>query len=376
MTAVLLLMAKGIKLLALGSNGSGQLGIGHRSDTATPHLCKFDKKDIESIGEGDQILKIVAGGNHTLVLLQSGAVFTAGNNEAGQCYLPPQEAQTSIFKRLMLDDLHDADPASGEPKIVDISATWEASFLLDSKGRIFSFGTGSRGELGRGDYLTTSNHFSPPAHAFYSEHSKFIKLRSGMRHTVAIAEDGEVYGWGSCRKGELGPDLERQKEVRSPEKLSIHSRCQEAALGRSFTILSGTAGYEIFGQDQALHNLEELNNPSLKTIHAGWTTAYTLVNQRVKAFGSNTRGQHPSDNLPDLSKLAAGSEHCLGLTSTGQVVAWGWSEHGNCGEPTDPRGNVAGKSNTLAIPLDEDEAVIDVAAGCATSFIVVGVKPP
>ena len=369
-------MAEGIKLLALGSNGSGQLGIGHRSDTAIPQLCKFDEKDIKNTGEGDRILKVVAGGNHTLVLFQSGAVFAAGSNEAGQCDLPLQDAQTSIFKRLMVHDLHHADPASGEPKIVDISATWEASFLLDSKGRIFSFGTGSRGELGRGDYLTTSNHFSPPAHAFYSEHSKFIKLRSGMRHTVAIAEDGEVYGWGSCRKGELGPDLERQKEVRSPEKLSIHSRCQEAALGRSFTILSGTAGYEIFGQDQALHNLEELNNPSLKTIHAGWTTAYTLVNQRVKAFGSNTRGQHPSDNLPDLSKLAAGSEHCLGLTSTGQVVAWGWSEHGNCGEPTDPRGNVAGKSNTLAIPLDEDEAVIDVAAGCATSFIVVGVKPP
>ena len=372
-------MAQGIKLLALGSNGSGQLGIGHRSDTATPQLCKFDEKDIKNTGEGDRILKVVAGGNHTLVLLQSGAVFAAGSSEAGQCHLPLQDGQTSIFKRLMVHDLHNADPASGEPKIVDISATWEASFLLDSKGRVFSFGTGLKGELGRGDCLTTTSNFhKPPAgvHAFRSEHAKLSKLRSGMRHTIAIAEDGEVYGWGSCRKGELGPDLEHQKEVRSPVKLSIHSHCQEAALGRNFTILSGTAGCKTFGQDQALHSLEELDHPSLKAICAGWSTAYTLVNKRVKAFGSNTRGQHPSDNLPELLKLAAGSEHCLGLTTTGQVVAWGWGEHGNCGQPTDPRGNVAGRWNTLAIPLDEDEAIIDVAAGCATSFIVVGAKSP
>ena len=35
--------------------------------------------------------------------------------------------------------------------------------------------------------------------------------------------------------------------------------------------------------------------------------------------------------MGNVSKALAGSEHCLCLTEGGDVFAWGWNEHGNCG---------------------------------------------
>lgn len=371
-----LIMSKTFKLFALGSNGCGQLGVGHQDDTAIPQLCKFEEEDVESIGEDNCIRKIAAGGNHTLVLFNSGAVFAAGSNESGQCYVDSRIAQRSVFKRITVQNWHDPAQPSETPVFVDISATWEASFLLDTKGRVFSFGRGLKGELGGGDRLTATGDFhDAPLRVFWGNRSKIKRLYSSMRHTIAIGDDGDVYGWGSCRRGELGSDLEHRKEIWSPEKLSVTSQCEKAALGRNFTILVGTDACKVFGRDQALEGIAALGNTPFKAIEAGWSTVYTLVNKRVRSFGRNDRGQCPSDDLPDLSRFAAGSEHCLGLTSTGQTVAWGWGEHGNCGRPPDPRYDAAGRWNVLAIPLNEDEAIIDVAAGCATSFVVVGTKP-
>lgn len=367
-------MAQGFKLFALGSNGRGQLGIGHEDDTAIPQLCNFDEQDVQIISKEDGIAKIVAGGNHTVVLFKSGIVFAAGSNEGGQCGLPSRIVQSSIFKRLVTHNPDDSDATSTTPTFVDVSATWEATFMLDTEGRVFSFGTGLKGELGRGDRLTT-NYESRVAIPLNFVEYKIVRLRSGMRHSIAISNDGEVYGWGSCRKGELGANLLHRKVVWSPEKLSVPCRCQDVAIGRSFTILFGAAACQILGQDQGLQGIADLDHTPVQAVHAGWSTAYALLDNRVRAFGRTDRGQFPSNDLPDLSRLAAGSEHCLGLTNTGQAVAWGWGEHGNCGDPVDARGIVAGRWNSLPVPLDGDDMITDVAAGCATSFVVVGKMP-
>jgi protein ATS1 len=371
-----MIMTHKFKLFALGSNGRGQLGIGHEDDTSTPHLCIFDENDVKSISHEDRIVKIVAGGNHTVVLLESGAVFAAGCNEGRQCGLPLRIVQTSRFKRTMVRDLEDEDDTSQGLRFVDVSATWEATFLLDAQGRVFSFGTGSKGELGRGEQMIAADETrDTPLPVFEIGKSKIRRLYSGMRHSVAITENGEVYGWGSCRKGELGVDLQHRKVLWRPEKLSVPFQCQEVCIGRNFTVVFGAAACQVLGQDQGLKGVVGLKYPPSGAIDAGWSTVYALSDKRVRAFGRNDRGQFPSDDLPDLLRFAAGSEHCVGLISTGQTVAWGWGEHGNCGQPTDSRGNVAGRWNMLDVPLNEEEVITDVAAGCATSFIVVGEKP-
>jgi alpha-tubulin suppressor-like RCC1 family protein len=73
-----------VRLFSLGSNGSGQLGIGHQEDVSSPQPCIFDEaSSLQRLEPDDEIVKVVAGGNHTLVLFASGAVFAAGSNEFG-----------------------------------------------------------------------------------------------------------------------------------------------------------------------------------------------------------------------------------------------------------------------------------------------------
>jgi protein ATS1 len=366
-------MTNTFKLFALGSNGSGQLGIGHENDTAIPEKCEFNEEDLANIRTDDKIARIVAGGNHTLVLFESGVVFAAGSNEHGQCGQPSRIVQTSIFRRVVVhDDTHEE-----LLEFIDISATWEASFLLGRNGCVYVFGGGEKGELGLGRAVTVTGDLSRTRLVVVGgSDSKVKKLYSGMRHTIAVGDGGQVFGWGSCRKGELGPDLEHLKAVWIPERLNVPFECQKAVLGRNFTIVFSTDRGKVLSQDRVLQEMAEKSVQLLKgDVEAGWSTVYSTVDGHVQGFGRNDRGQWPSEDLPDLSKLAAGSEHCLGLTADGHVVAWGWGEHGNCGQPTDLRGNVAGWWNVLSIPLEDDEEVVSIAAACATSFIVIKRKP-
>lgn len=366
-------MTKMIKLFALGSNGSGQLGIGHQDDTATPELCKFDEEDFASTNPGDQIVKIVSGGNHTLVLFESGIVFAAGSNKHRECCLL-HVSHTSTFRRVLL---HGVTQVNEVMDFIDVSATWEASFLLGRDGCVYVFGVGSKGELGIGPNVSATGDISGTQTADFGERFPRIKqLHSAMRHTIAIDDEGGVYGWGSCRKGEIGAELARHKVMWTPERLNVPFDYQRVVVGRNFTILLSTHMCKGFGHRQVLEEITENEELLLKgDVDAGWSTVYTLFEKRVEAFGGNDRGQCPSDDLPDLSKIAAGSEHCLGLAKDGRVVAWGWGEHGNCGQSTDSRGNIAGRWNVLPVPLEDHEEVLNIAAGCATSFALVGRKP-
>ena len=77
-----------------------------------------------------------------------------------------------------------------------------------------------------------------------------------------------------------------------------------------------------------------------------------------------------------VSRFMAGSEHAVAVLSDKKtIVSCGWGEHGNCGPDTDERGNVKGRLSQIQLPVDvlQDDkvTVIRVAAGCATSWIVV-----
>ncbi|TKA70058.1 hypothetical protein B0A55_06243 [Friedmanniomyces simplex] len=107
--------------------------------------------------------------------------------------------------------------------------------------------------------------------------------------------------------------------------------------------------------------------PGWKDVAASWGSIYVLKDDgELLGFGRDDHGQLPPPGLPPVQAIAAGSEHCIALTKAGKVLAWGWGEHGNCGEPTDARGDVKGHWNEIDMP----GSVRAVFAGCATSFVV------
>ncbi len=60
-----------------------------------------------------------------------------------------------------------------------------------------------------------------------------------MGHVVAVLNNGEVYGWGNGRKGQLGA---LEGIVHSPRKVEgLDFKVVRAACGREFTCLFGSS---------------------------------------------------------------------------------------------------------------------------------------
>ncbi|KAL1589628.1 hypothetical protein WHR41_01747 [Cladosporium halotolerans] len=345
-------------LFALGSNGSGQLGLGHDEDVAVPQAV-LASKEIFSSG----IKRLLAGGNHTVVLSCDGRAWASGDNSDGRCGTKDGEAEAQ-FKEIF-------QPDGRAGKWDDVAATWSATMLTRNNGaETWVCGSGDSGELGLGQGVREAK-LMARVPAFPPAGTRIVQLSACMAHVVAVLDDGEVWGWGKGRKGQLGETLEDAWKPRRIENVGF--RVERAVCGKDFTCLVGSRDVgEVAmlgpnGRDRFEVKAQAPSKvPDRKEVNASWGSVYMLQESgRVVAWGRDDHGQLPPQDLPLMENIAAGSEHCISLTQDGRVLAWGWGEHGNCGENIDAKGDVKGNFNEIRV----SGKVAGLFAGCATSFI-------
>lgn len=357
-------------IYAIGSNGSGQLGIGHKEDVSVPKPALFNGISL------DEVIQVKGGGNHTL-LRSSGALYCSGDTSSGACGITSDPAYSdSRFRKIALGL---EDFASNQSSIRLCDTSWECSILVqeDEDGKatkVYSFGTGNKGELGLGGFIFKSAKAQlikdfPPAGL------EVVGLAASVSHVVAVLSNGDVYGWGNGRKGQLG---EPEGIVYSPRKIKeVNFKVVRAVCGREFTYLLGEprAGeHTILGSDK--WNVRSSAPPAVpgwKDVGASWGSIFVLQdNGKLLAWGRDDHGQLPTPGMPSFLQIAIGSEHALGLTTDQEVLAWGWGEHGNCG-PNTTNGDVKGRWNVIASSkyLPPGSKISRIGAGCATSWVCI-----
>ena len=349
-----------MRLYALGSNGAGQLGIGNLEDAFAPQLCLTPTTEMGSAESGLPV-KIVAGGNSSYVLFDDGDLSRAGR---GASSLVDQKSWSSTkFERMCFVE-------SQKTKLC--SSTWAGAVFINEDSEVYVEGSGSAGELCLGPQIKCCPE-TRKLLAIPPPRTEIVDIASSVSHTVIVLSNGEVWGWGNGRKGQLGKPAEVVWEAR--KITGIRFKVVRVVCGREFTFLVGeplTGRYAILGSDKwgikskapsDIHNWKELG--------ASWGTLFVLDNAGlIKSWGRNDRGQLAPPGLPLIEKLAVGSEHVLGLSKEGKVLVWGWGEHGNCGAHTDNEGNVNGIWNEISLDnLPHSTKVLGIGAGCATSFI-------
>jgi protein ATS1 len=362
-----------IVIFAFGSNGSGQLGIGHKEDVSVPKQVLFDP-DLS-------VTQIAAGGNHTLLLADSGELFWAGDPSSGACgrVSPEQKAGEPRFYPVNLtQNGTDEDPF----KVGLIAATWEATIVtrLDAQGKnasVYAFGVGMKGELGLGELIIRTPSPSkipdfPPAD------TEVVDLAACMGHVVAVLSNGDVYGWGNGRKGQLGA---LEAVVNAPRKIAgVDFKVVRAVCGKDFTCLLG--GPEdprllFLGSDKwGIKSSIPTTAKDWRDIGASWGNVYALKNDGVlESWGRDDHGQMVPPGLPRISEIAVGSEHVLAVDEEGNVLTWGWGEHGNCGPQVEKNGDVKGRWNVVASTkfMPPGSKTLRIGAGCATSWIVLDI---
>lgn len=178
-----------------------------------------------------RIRSIDAGRAHLAMVTDSNAILTLGNNSYGQ-------AGRRIIKDEDFRTGHQMNKfsISGET-ITDVTCGQDHTMLLSKSGRIFSFGWGSDGQTGLGNYEISSK---PKLVEGDVKDEKIVKLACTADCVLALNDKGDVFGWGNSEYGQFnelaGLDVDDQ-QVHTPRHLfsaEKYGRIVDIAAGGSF----------------------------------------------------------------------------------------------------------------------------------------------
>jgi protein ATS1 len=203
-----------------------------------------------------------------------------------------------------------------------------------------------------------------------------VSFAAGMYHYVAVLDNGDVYGWGRARNGQLGKTDEKCHTTPIHIK-DVPFKAQRVTCGQYFTYIVGdskSGDHLLLGDDK--HGIKSKKPHAVmgwKDIGATWNAVFVLYNDgSLSAWGKSDLWQLVPVGLPKLAQIAVGSDHILAVTADNRVLSWGWAVHGNCGDTRNlkiplEKGYVSGQYNHVECG---DGVVQMVAAGYSTSFIL------
>ncbi|KAF7964752.1 hypothetical protein HWV62_3270 [Athelia sp. TMB] len=198
--------------------------------------------------EGTTFVHAAIGRTHSLLVGSNGQVWSAGKNDLGQtidfisilkCGHPvcPEVSSFKLIDGLSLDDITE--------HVIKVAAGVTFSIFLTESGKVFSCGSGEKGQLGRG---RTGEHIVSAGKTAFDVESepvtsgvlvkglagkKIVQVSCGQQHTVALDSEGVVYVWGYngyCRLG-----LGNQVDILIPKPVPNFAGPNVATMGAFVT---------------------------------------------------------------------------------------------------------------------------------------------
>ncbi|KAL1194946.1 Ultraviolet-B receptor UVR8 [Cardamine amara subsp. amara] len=216
---------------------------------------------------------------------------------------------------------------------------------------------------------------------------RIVEVAAGGRHTLALSDIGQVWGWGYGGEGQLGLGS-RVRLVSSPHpipciepssygkgtvsgvNMSSEVKCGRvlgsyvkkiACGGRHSAVITDTGalltfGWGLYGQCAQGSTDDEVSPTCVSSllgirieeVAAGlWHTICASSDGDVYAFGGNQFGQlgtgcDQAETLPKLLEapnlenvnvktISCGARHTAVITDEGRVFCWGWNKYGQLG---------------------------------------------
>lgn len=316
--------------------------------------------------DGVTTVKVVARAHHTAVLFKSGKWGLLGKMDV-------DHTSEDLDNDTVGGNGSRGSNAALSNMLVDIASGDAHVVALTEHGYVMTWGDGSHGRLGHG---SLGNVRAP--HAIKSLfHKRIVDIACGAQHTVAAADDGDVYSWGYGKCGALGHGRSEQDQVFDSvsmpmEVLSLKSqRVVRIACGdtHSAVVLQTgallTCGWAAHGrlgrsvENEFSSSFARVTGGAMKTRRCTFVAcggAHTLALTDCKsllAFGWNSTGQLGLGDRRDrtlpvkvqyfdadelvLTSVSAGKLHSLALTQDARVFAWGSDELGQCGVGSFPQ---------------------------------------
>jgi len=264
-------------------------------------------KNIIQISEGN-------GNNeryyHSFVLLDSGQVYSSGNNEYGQLGLGDKHNRTQYCQIKELKN-HIVSYVVTEKKY---------SLFLTTEGRVYGVGNNSKGQLGLGQLGLGRRIYKTFTPTIIDELYNVISISIYENHSLALTLDGKVYGFGDNHYLQLG--LTNNNYILTPT-LIISKNIIQIATGLKYSLaLTNNGKVYAFGYNANInsgkgdyfnHIPTLINNlPYIIQISISYPYGLLLdINGNVYKINDNYDTPILIDNLTNIVQLSDRGFHGL-----------------------------------------------------------------
>jgi hypothetical protein len=179
------------KVLTWGYGGAGCLGHGSLHSCKSPTLvnCLFEYR----------VVYLECGGYHTVCTTEDGEVFVWGRADVGQLGVPVKKLMKDEMGLVALRPVLLKELSKARTCVKAVACGEAHTLLLDSEGKIYSFGWAEYGQLGYDDNNGTSN-----IRTIDSMPYKAVKISAGSVFSACVTDLGQVFVWGNGEFGQLG----------------------------------------------------------------------------------------------------------------------------------------------------------------------------
>ncbi|XP_076026236.1 RCC1 and BTB domain-containing protein 1-like [Genypterus blacodes] len=173
------------EVFVFGLNCSNCLGTGDSQSTIVPKKLDFlSGRKVVSLSYGS--------GPHVLLATEAGDLFAWGHN--GYSQLGNGTTNQGVSPVLLSASLLNK-------KVTQVSCGSHHSMCLTDSGEVYTWGYNNCGQVGSG---STANQPTPRRVSACLQSKVAVAIACGQTSSLAVVDNGEVYGWGYNGNGQLG----------------------------------------------------------------------------------------------------------------------------------------------------------------------------
>nr|XP_040036049.1 serine/threonine-protein kinase Nek8 isoform X2 [Gasterosteus aculeatus aculeatus] len=226
---------------------------------------------------------------------------------------------------------------------------------MTDRGIIMTFGSGSNGCLGHGNFNDVTQPKIVEALLGY----ELVQLSCGASHVLAVTNEKEVFAWGRGDNGRLG--LGTQDTHNSPQQVCLPGEfeAQRVVCGVDCSMIISTQ-YSILASGS-----NRFNKLGLDKIAAGDEPS---PSNQVEEVHSYSPVQSAPLNSEKIVHIDIGTSHSVAVTD-GDVYTWGKGARGRLGRKEEDSGI------PKAVQLDESHPFTVTSVACCHGNTLLAVKP-
>ena len=337
-----------------GNNVNGQLGIGNYISTDIPIRVNQLKKI--------KITQIACGVGHVLALTNNNLIYSWGRFYKQENKKEKSSTSGDYSSPQLIESL-------SNESIIKISAGNNHSMAITELGELYTWGEGIYGQLGHG---VNNNEQYPKKVEYFTNKFKIIDCAGGAAHTIALTEEGYIFGWGQNDKNQLNLGkiecinkpyllliyeldnnltideykfLESQSKENSEENPNINidnnelstdmeslMKIEKIICGTWYTIVTSkifaSTLYLLGNKYKRIIKIDyfEKNNIEIKQVEASSKFIYVLtINDKIFSvnvddliYGENIIEEITNNEIKNVNKIACGLDYLLILNENNQ----------------------------------------------------------